>query len=205
MIAIYNRAASDLDLQALTEARGSLAHNVATVSLPVAALVFALIYMIWRSYLAAAVVAGSLFVASLRSNISFFRRVRRRRLLKADNSAVEVLEASAHRVVDIEALGDNSPALCFFVGDGKALLLVGQWLLNYDSFPAESFRIHRWTDSKECIRIEATGPHIEAEHSHVRLRPSHRFRELELIDANPETLQEDLDRALDKRAIRRLL
>jgi len=105
--------------------------------------------------------------------------------------------------VDIEALGDNSPALCFFVGDGKALLLVGQWLLNYDSFPTESFRVHRWSDSKECIRIEATGPQIEAEHSNVRLRPSHRFGELELIDANPETLQEDLDRALDKRATRR--
>jgi len=91
MIAIHNRAASDLDLKAFTEGRGSLARNVATVSLPGAAIVFGLIYMIWRSSLAAAVVAGSLFVASLRSNISFFRRAKRRQLLKADSSAVEVI------------------------------------------------------------------------------------------------------------------
>lgn len=201
MITIHYRAANDLDLKASTEGRGSLVHNLATASLPAAALALGIVYMIWRSALAAGVVAIGLFVASLLSNIFFFRKVRRRSLLKEDGTAVEVFEASADRVLDIEPLGDNAAALCFFVGDRKALLLVGQWLLKYDSFPAESFRLHRWRVTKDCIRIEVTGSQIKAEHSTVRLRPSYRFRELELIDAVPETLQEDLDRALDKRCL----
>ena len=173
--------------------------NVATRSFPVAAVVFGAVYMIWRSSLAAGVVAVSLFAASLLSNVRFFRKVKQRQSLKTDSAAVEVWEVSAQRVLDIEPLGDNAPAFCFFVGNGKALLLVGQWLLEHDLFPAQSFRLHRWRDNQESIRLEVTGPEIEPEHSTVRLRPSYRFGQLELIDATPETLQEDLDRALDKK------
>jgi hypothetical protein len=198
MITIHYRPANDLDLKALTEGRGSLAHNVMTVSLPVAALVFGFVYIIWHSLPVAGMVAVGLFFASLASNLSFFRKVERPRSLEKDSTAVEVFETSAQRVLDIEPLGDNAPALCFFVGDRKALLLVGQWLLEYDSFPAESFRVHRWRETKECIRIEVTGPQIEPEHSTARLRPSHRFRQLQIIDAAPETLQQDLDRAFDR-------
>jgi hypothetical protein len=99
MITIHHRAANDLDLKALTEGRGSPGRNVTTVSLPVAALTFGIVYMIWRSALAAGVASMALFVASLLSNISFFRRVRRHAFLKADNTAVEVLEASTQRVL----------------------------------------------------------------------------------------------------------
>jgi len=197
MITVRYRAANDLDLKALTEGRGSLVRNLVTASLPAAAIAFGVAYLIWRSLRAASVVAVSLFAASLISNISFFRKVRRRSLT-ADTAAVEVFEVSADRVLDIEPLGDNAPALCFFVGDGKALLLVGQWLLNCRSFPARSFQLHRWRESKECFRIEVTGPQIEAEPSKVQLRPAHRFRQLEIIDAAPGSLQDDLDRALDK-------
>ena len=199
MISIHHRAANDLDLRALTEGRGSLLRNVATTSLPVAAIVFVAVYMIWHSSLAAGVVAVILLSASLLSNFRFFRKVRQRQTLKADSAAVEVWEVSAQRVLDIEPLGDNAPAFCFFVGDGKALLLVGQWRLEHDLFPAQSFRLHRWRDNQETIRIEVTGPQIEPEHSTVRLRPSYRFRQLELIDGAPETLQEDLDRAFDRK------
>jgi hypothetical protein len=102
--------------------------------------------------------------------------------------------------LDIQALGDNAPAFCFFVDEGKGLLLIGQWLLEYDSFPSNSFRIHRWSDTKQPIRIEVTGQHIDAEPSSVRLTTGYRFGKLELIDAMPETLQDDLDRSLIRKS-----
>jgi hypothetical protein len=127
-------------------------------------------------------IAIGLFLASLISNIRYFRYVKRRENLKKDASAVEGLEVSASRVLDLEPMGDNAPALCFFVGEGKALLLVGQWL-ERDSFPAESFRLHRWADTKEPVRTEVTGRPLEAEHSTVQLRPSHKFGRIEMLDA----------------------
>jgi hypothetical protein len=147
----------------------------------------------------AGAVATLLLLTSLISNIRFFSNVRRRLDLTKDTNAVELFEVSASQVLDLEALGDNAPAFCFFVGEGKALLLVGQWLLPYDPFPAKSFRIRRWADNKKPIRIEITGESLPAANSTVRLRPGHRFGKIELFDARPETLQDDLDRALGAR------
>lgn len=196
-MAIYHRAANDLDVKALAHHPGeTLPRNLATASLPGAAIAFAIVYAKWRSVMAAGVTAAGLFLASLLSNIRFFRQIRRREALKKDPNAVEVLEISASRVLDLEPLGDDAPALCFFIGDGKALLLVGQWLLEYDSFPAESFRLHRWADTKKPIRIEVTGQTLHATSSTIRLRSNYRFGKAEVLDATPETLQDDLDRAL---------
>lgn len=196
MLKIYNRAASDLELKAMNRSGYSLGRNLITASLPVAVALFGGIYWKWRSVLAASLVAVGFFTASALSNVRFFREAKRRERLKADLNAVEVLEVSASRVLDIEPIGDHGPALCFFVETGKALLLVGQWLLECDSFPSESFRIYRWSDTKRPIWIEVTGRPIDTEHSTVRLRPSHRFGKLKLFNATPETLQADLDRAL---------
>jgi hypothetical protein len=196
LLTISHRAANDLDLKQLTHARGTFGRNVVTVSLPVGVVVFGIVYFSWRSALVASVIAAILFLASLLSNIRFFRKVKQRELLKADDKAVAVFAVSSDRVLDIEPLGDDSPAFCFFVGEGKALLLVGQWLLNYDSFPTKSLQIHCWADTKEPIRIETNGQSIEPEQSKIKLRPTHRFGKIELIDATPETLQTDLDRTL---------
>jgi hypothetical protein len=163
---------------------------------PVCALAFGVVYLIWRSVWAASVTSIILFAASFYSNFSFFREMKRRKSQKADANAIEVFDVSASRVVEIEFIGDDGPALCFFVGGGKAVLLVGQWLLEYDSFPCESFRVHRWSDIKKPIRIETSGPTIEPEKSSAQLRPSYKFGRVELLDAAPETLQGDLDRAL---------
>ncbi len=110
------------------------------------------------------------------------------------------MEIQASRVLGIEPLGSHDPALVFFAGDGKALLLVGQWLLSYRSFPSTSFRLYQWADTKKPIRIEPTGRRISPEHSTVQLRPSYRFADVEVFEATPETLQNDLDRAFDKKA-----
>lgn len=198
MMTAYHRAADDVDLKALTHERGSLWRNLATASLPVAALTFGIVYAVWRSALTAGIIATGLFLASVLSNIRFFRHVKHRENQKKDANAVEVFEISASHVFDIEPLGDNAPALCFFLDEGKALLLVGQWLLEVDSFPADSFRLHRWADTKKPIRIEVTGQPLKAGHSTVRLRPRHRFGKMEMLDATPETLQDDLDRVLGR-------
>jgi hypothetical protein len=198
MIKTYYRAAVDLDLKALAGEAGSLGRNLILYSLPVASLLFVAVYLIWHSVWAAAGIGAGLFIASLISNLSFFREMKRREGLKADAKAVETLEVSASRVLDLEFVGDHGPAYCFFVGDGKALLLVGQWLLQTASFPCVSYRLHRWSDTKRPIRIEPIGPPIEAEHSSVRLKPDYRSKGIELFDAAPETLQQDLGRAFGK-------
>ena len=197
MLAIYHRAASDLDVRALAHYHGeTLGRNLATASLPGTAIAFGIVYAKWRSVVTASIVGAGLFLASLLSNIGFFRDIRRRENLKKDTNAVEVFEVSASCVLDLEPLADDAPAFCFFTGKGEALLLIGQWLLEYNSFPAESFRLYRWANTKKPIRIEVTGQPLEATPSTVRLRSSHRYRKIEVIKATPETLQDDLDRIL---------
>jgi hypothetical protein len=200
MLKIHSRAADDQDLKAFAHGQVSVGRNIMLTLIPVCALVFGAVYLIWRSVWAASVTCIVLFTASSYSNISFFRDLNRRQTQKRDANAIEVLEVSASHVVDIEFLGDDGPALCFFVGGGKALLLVGQWLLDYDSFPSESFRLHRWSDTKRPIRIETTGKPIGAEKSNVTLRRTHKYGRAELIDATPSTLQQDLDLALSGRS-----
>jgi hypothetical protein len=98
----------------------------------------------------------------------------------------------------VEPLGDHGPALVFFADNSKALLLVGQWLLEYRSFPSSSFRLYQWADTKEPIRIEPTGKRVKPEHSTVQLRPSYRLADVEVFEATPETLQHDLDRTFQE-------
>jgi len=194
---IYNRAANDSDLKSMNRPGGSLGRDLITIALPVTVALSCGIYWKWRSVLAASVVAVGVFTASAISNIRFFREAKRREGQKADLKAVEVFEVSASRVLNIQPVGDDGPALCFFVENGKALLLVGQWLLECDSFPSQSFRLYRWSDTKKPIWIEVTGSPIELEPSTVRLTHSDHSRKIVLFDATPETLQADLDRALE--------
>jgi hypothetical protein len=183
----------------MTGARRSLGRNLLFGSLPVGAALFGLTYLVSRSVVAAGVVGTGIVGASLVSNIRFFRDVRRRGASQ-NEAAVEVTDVEASRVFDVEPPGTQGPALVFFVDDGRALLLVGHWLLEYRSFPSMAFRLHRWADTNAPIRIETAGPRIGPEQSTVRLRPSYRMRDAELFHARPDTLQEDLDRAFDTTA-----
>jgi hypothetical protein len=201
LLNIKYRAANDLDLRTIRQGRGSFGRNVATVSLPFGIVACAVVYVIWHSWWSASAVGIGLFAASAYSNLAFFRNIKRWEFLRTDSKAVEVLEVSADRVLDVEPVGDNAPALCFFVGEGKALLLVGQWLLDYDLFPSKSFCLHLWREKKQPIRIDVIGSRVDAEHSNVQLRKAYRLRQIELIDASPDTLQADLDSAFgDKRS-----
>jgi hypothetical protein len=161
------------------------------------AVLFAGAYLLFRSLIAAALAGGLFFAASLVSNLRFFENYRRRQIA-VDDKAVVILDVEATRVLEIEHLGSHGPAHCFFVGDSTALLLVGQWQLENDSFPALAFRLHRWRDTGAIIRIETAGPHVEPEHSTVRLKPEYQTGDIEQFSASPETLQDNLDRAFHK-------
>src|SRR5215831_6406713 len=179
MLTINCRAANDLDLKAMTQGHGALGRNLATISIPAGIGVGGIAYALSRSCSIAVAAGVGLFAISLYSNLTFFRKVRRCEFLKTDSKAVEVLEVSADRVLDVEPVGDNAPALCFFVGERKAMLLVGQWLLKYDSFPSKKFCLYLWSENKVPIRIDAIGPTVEAEHSDVQFRPAYRMRQFE--------------------------
>jgi len=83
------------------------------VSFSAAAIAFGIAYAKWRSAMTASVIAMGLFLASVLSNIRFFRETRRRENMKKDVNAVEVFEVSASSVLDLEPLGDDAPAFCF--------------------------------------------------------------------------------------------
>lgn len=140
-------------------------------------------------------ISGLAFVGSVISNVRFFRKVHAREASKVDVAAVEVLDVEASRVLDIDHVGDHGSAYCFFAGDGNAVLLVGQWLLKYRKFPSLSFRLARWSDSGEPIRIEVIGKKVKPEHSAIGLKDNYSHNDIEVFNASPDTLQQDLQNA----------
>ena len=199
MIRTFPSSADDRDFRAMTRGKGSFGRNLLLTSVPVALFLSALVYVVWRSLIAASIVGVLAFLVSAWSNLRFFSDVRRRQESRADHQAVEVTEVQASRVFDIEPLGSHGPAFVFFADGGMALLLVGQWLLRYRSFPSKSFRLYQWADTRKPIRLEPTGRRIKPEHSTVQLRANYRLSDVEVFEATPETLQHDLDRAFERR------
>jgi hypothetical protein len=193
MIRTFRKAADPADLRALTPTNDTLILNVLRGTLPLSLAVSGVTYLISRSLMVAGSVGALLFAASLTSNLRFFRGVARRKE-STEADAVEVIEVEASRIFDIQHLGSHGPAYVFFGADGKALLLIGQWLLEQRKFPARSFRLHRWTDTGEPIRIESTGGRMKPEQSAVVVPSTGRVPDIAIFDATPETLQDDLDR-----------
>jgi hypothetical protein len=198
MIRTVQTSIDDRDLRAMTRGKGSLGRNLVLVTIPATLLFFGLVYIVWRSWLVAWIAAACVFAASAWSNLRFSREVRRRRESRAYPGTVQVTEVEASLVLDIEPLGSHGPAWVFFADDGKAMLLVGQWLLGYRTFPSMSFRLYQWSDTKEVIRIAPTGKRAKLEASTAQLRASYRPIHAEVFEATPETLQNDLDRAFSK-------
>lgn len=199
MIRTFPTSADDRDFKAMTSGKGSLGRNFLFISLPVAFFLFAAVYLIWRSAIAGIVVALVAFGASAWSNVRFFSNVRRRKSISSYGQAVVVTEVQASRVLDLEPLGSHGPVFVFFADDGKALLLVGQWMLSVRSFPCASFRLYQWAETKEPIRIEPLSRRLKPEPSTVQLRSTYRLSDVEVFDATPETLQSDLDKAFEKK------
>jgi hypothetical protein len=195
MIREYLAPADDDDLQAIAPPGTSIGRNFLLGTVPGTAIVAGIVYIVSRSLIATGVLGGAVLAASVVSNVRYFRDVGRRRTGKADERAVEVIEVEASSALDIEPLGSHGPAYVFFSSEGKALLLIGQWLLEQPSFPSLSFRVRRWADTGKPIRIEARGSEIEPKEAAVLVPSSPRVGDIELLDAREETLQQDLDAA----------
>jgi hypothetical protein len=200
MIRTYRRSAEAEDVKALKRGKGSPVRNILTVTFPIGAVVFAALYAVTDSYVLPSIVAGVLVLGSIRSNLEFFKTAGARETARAGRPSVEVIEVEASRVFEIEHLGSNGPAYCFFTGDGNTLLVVGQWLMEFPTFPTLSFRLSRWMDDGKPIRIETTGPEVTPEPSTVALQGHYSNGDIEVFRARPETLQQDLEDAFGKRA-----
>ena len=183
------------DLKAIAPPGTTPARNILLGTLPISAGIFVVVYLVSRSLSLAAVLSLGLGTTSLVSNYRFFRGVARRTSQQTDARAVEVIDVDASRVFDIEPLGSHGPAMVFFTEDGKALLLIGQWLLEQRKFPTRSFCVRRWSDTGKPIRVESRGPRIKPEHSAIQVPSTTRIRDIEIFDATPETLEHDLKRA----------
>ncbi len=196
MIARSTRACEPRDLRAVTHGRGSPWRNILQVALPISIVIGVLVYGLSRSLIAAVALGSPLLLASAWSNLSFFRGVERRQRSGSADDSVIVWDVEAETVVEIEHLGSNGPAWVFFSGDGRALLLIGQWLLEKRSFPTLEFRLSCWDDDGEPIRIDSRGKRVHPTEVGVALRGEHRFGSVQLLRARIETLQQDLDAAL---------
>ena len=201
MIRSYRRAADAEDLKAMTQGKGSPVRNILTVTFPIGVLLWLGTYWLARSVWPALAVAGAFVLGSVWSNARFFRTVGARAKLGTDHSIVEVMEVEATRALDIEHLGSHGPAYCFFTGDGRALLLVGQWLMRTPRFPSLSFRLLRWVENGTPIRLEVTGSKTAPEHSSVALQSHYSNGDIEIFRAQPQTLQQDLENAFGKGAV----
>lgn len=198
MIRTYRRSADPRDIDAMKQGKGSLVRNILTVTLPIGAVLFVGMYLVARSYRLGFAVAGVFVLASVWSNTQFFKTVGKRERSGSDQSTVEVTEVEAIRVFDIEHLGSHGPAYCFFTDEGRALLLVGQWLMRIPKFPSLSFRLSRWADDGSPIRIEVTGRKVKPEHSTVGLQGHYSNGDIEVFRAQPQTLQQDLENAFGR-------
>jgi hypothetical protein len=201
VIRTFQTSADDSDFNAMTRGKGSLGRNLLFISLPMALFLFTLVYVISRSPIAGLIVGLVVFGASAWSNVRFFTNVRHRKSISSDGQAVVVTEVQASSVLDIEPLGSHGPVFVFFAADGKALLLVGQWMLSARRFPCASFRLYQWADTKEPIRIEPLSRRLKPEPSRVQLRSTYSFSDVEVFEATPGTLQSDLDKAFEKKMV----
>jgi hypothetical protein len=165
-----------------------------TVTLPIGAVLFVGMYLIVNSLLALTL-AGLFVLGSTWSNARFFKTAGAREKSGTERPTVEVMEVEATRVLDIEHLGSHGPAYCFFTGDGSALLSIGQWMMRFPKFPSLSFQLFRWVDDGKPIRIEVSGGTVEPEHSTIGLKSHYSNGDIEVFQAQPDTLQQDLENA----------
>jgi hypothetical protein len=190
------RAPVESDFAAMSKDAGTPRRNLVFAS-SVFGVLSVVIYLVSKSAIAAILIGDALFSSSAYSNWQFFRDMARRRNLTGDARAVEEIHVRASRIIDVVPQGSNGPALVFLVEPDEALLLVGQWLAEYPSFPTAHFVVHRWRDTKERIRIDIHGDLVVPEASPTSLLPTYRFADIERFKATFDTLQQDMGIAFD--------
>ena len=187
---------SERDLQAETAGRGTPGKNLLVITVPVCAAIFAGLFLLTRSWWIAGIPALLFCGLSGVSNLLFAARMHRLRMLIGRENSVEAIEVEAVSAEDVEHLGSNGPAYCFFSEDGQALLLVGQWMLEAKQFPSLKFRLLRMADTGEPIRIESQAEEFIPPTYSTRLRTTYNISPVTRLQATPQNLQATLDSAL---------
>jgi hypothetical protein len=186
--------------------------------------VFALLYLVTRSLVAAGVVSGVLLLLSVRSILLHHRHLQRLERRLAEPDAVEVIEVRAARVLEVET--PTGPALFFELSDGQILLMQGQWLLAHGlyraprptgdgvderfnslddpyGFPSDHFALHRWRGDGRPFWIEVRGRYLAPERSPLELPGDADIQDVERFPGTLATLQQDLTAALPTRTASR--
>jgi hypothetical protein len=144
------------------------------------------------------------------------RRFRQRAAKDAESHVVEELHVSGPRVCEIGSDTDNEPVLVFDIGEGKLLLLQGQWLRDattyganprdgdpFDeylnglpapySFPSTDFTVIRLPHSGEVLRVLVGGKYLKPDGPVVAMRAEYEFGMSEILDGRFEEVADVLE------------
>lgn len=153
-----------------------------------------------------------LFFYALFSLIPLERRSRRRAAKDWESQIVEELSVSQPRVVEIGLINDNEPILAFEIGEGKLLVLQGQWLRDettygakapeedapFDqylnglppphSFPSTEFTVVRLSHSGRVLGIRVRGEYLRPSETVEALKRGYDFRDSEILSGRLEDI-----------------
>ena len=99
--------------------RGTPWRNILTTTLPVAAGIFAITWLLARSVWIAALPALAFSGISGFSNLLYAARISRLQALIGRPESVELIEVEASSAEVLQHQGSNGPAYCFFSDDGQ--------------------------------------------------------------------------------------
>jgi hypothetical protein len=162
----------------------------------------------WLGALVGAVLGGAILGAVLNSFAPTLGRLKHRAKLDAQAGIVEEITVSGARVVELSPCKDEDPVLVFDIGEGRVLLLLGQWLRDADTygaplvdgdpnqetcnglgapwaFPSDSFTVTRLPHSGHVFGIRVTGPYLPPASPVAGLRP-HEWARSELFPGSLE-------------------
>jgi hypothetical protein len=186
------------DLLAVTHGRGSIWLNLLVITLPIAAVIVAVVHWLTSSWWIALLPAVFFSGFSLLSNLLFAARVSRLKALLGRENSVEVIEVDAITVETLKSPRSAGPAYCFFCADGQAILLTGSWLKEVRGFPTLQFQVARIADTGEPITLEPAATAVIPAPSLAALRKSHKIAPVTQLRAKSQNLQQALDRELEQ-------
>jgi hypothetical protein len=184
--------------------------------------VFAMIYVLTKSFVGAGILSGTVFAMSAFSILSHHGDIKRREGRLSETESIEMLEVKASEVSEIQAPGSSGPALCFESPEGQILLLYGQWLLEHSlyrasrpisdhenerfnnlddpfGFPSTEFILHRWRGEVRPFWIEVRGSYVAPTNSSgVELPKRAKIRDVEIFSGTLASLERDLDSAFGR-------
>jgi hypothetical protein len=226
---IETRPLTDDELRRVArKTRAGFAASWGCLALPAAIVTFGLQWigtemMGWPGRLAGLAIGFVLFAILARGFRQFENETRARLRADIESGIVEEIHVQTSRAMRLDA--DHSsidPALCFDIGGGKLLFVVGQWIVNEPrligvpagavhgdidedvadtipnrlpppwSFPSERFTLSRLIVSGEVLGIRVEGPFLTPSKGPLLEAAHHRVRSSMIVDGDLEALDKVL-------------